>query len=298
MQKESSFQAIIYGLLASLIWGIWPVVSRVGITQALTVFDVTALRVCVAGLILLPLVWRRGVQGVGWLGALVMAIGAGVPYVLVAIGGLAFAPAGHSGVIIPSTMLSFSTLGGWWILGDRPNRQRLIGIIVILLGVLMIGWESLSTVQGRQWVGDLMFVLAGLLWATYTVASRYWKVEAFHATALVSVISLVAFLPFYLLFTQPQVLSAPIGEVILQAIFQGILTAILALLFYTRSVAILGAARGSVFAALVPGVALLVSFIFLGEVPTFLEIVGVITVTLGMFLALELQYLLRANTLE
>ena len=295
MQKSATSQAILCGMLAAIIWGIWPIVSHLGISQALTVFDVTALRVGVAGMILLPLVWRRGVIGVGWLGAAVMAFGAGAPYVLVAVGGLTFAPAGHAGIIIPSSMLSFSTLGGWWILRERPNRTRMAGILIILIGVLMIGWKSFSTIQGQQWVGDLMFVLAGLLWAVYTIASRHWEVEALHATALVSVISLVVFLPVYLLFTGPRVFSAHPAELILQAVFQGVFTAILALLFYTRSVAVLGAARGAVFAALVPGIALLVSFIFLGEVPNGLEIVGVTLVTLGMFLALELQKMLSKN---
>ena len=45
----------------------------------------------------------------------------------------------------------------------------------------------------------------------------------------------------------------------IQAVFQGVLSAIVALLFYTRAVAILGAARGAVFAALVPTFSLLLA---------------------------------------
>lgn len=102
---------VLYGLVAALIWGAWPVLSRHGVQQSLTAYDVTALRFAVAGLVLLPVVWRRGLAGLGWGRATVLACGAGVPYALVTIGGLEFAPAGHAGVIAPSCMLTVSSLG-------------------------------------------------------------------------------------------------------------------------------------------------------------------------------------------
>ena len=52
--------------------------------------------------------------------------------------------------------------------------------------------------------------------------------------------------------------------------------------------AILGAARGAIFAALVPAVALLLAYPVLGEVPGVLELFGVTLVVLGMLQALGL----------
>ena len=280
--------AIVYGGLAALIWGAWPVVSRFGVQQTLTAYDVTALRFAVAGLVLLPLVWRHGFGRVGWFGALVLAAGAGVPYVLITVSGLALAPAGHAGVIIPSCMLTLSMIGGWLWLGDRPGRVRLTGVAVILSGVALTGWRGLSGGGETAWIGDLMFLASGLLWATYTVASRRWSVEPLHATALVSVLSMMLYLPIYLLFCEPRVFDAPATEIVVQAGFQGLFAGILALLFYTRAVAILGAARGALFAALVPGLAVLLAFPLLGESPSALELVGVVAVTVGMVLALGL----------
>ena len=189
-QHDKLSAGLLYGSLAALIWGAWPVVSRFGVQQSLTPYDITALRFGVAGLLLLPLIWRRGLGGVGWIGALVLAAGAGVPYVLVTVGGLALAPAGHAGVIVPSCMLTFSALGSWLFLGDRPDRTRLLGLAVIIGGVLMIGWQGLSGSGAEVWTGDLMFVAGGLFWAIYTVGSRYWSVDPLHATALVSVLGL------------------------------------------------------------------------------------------------------------
>jgi drug/metabolite transporter (DMT)-like permease len=67
------------------------------------------------------------------------------------------------------------------------------------------------------------------------------------------------------------------------------LSAVVALLLYTRGVAILGAARGAVFAALVPTFSLLLAVPLLHETPSGLQLVGVVFVTAGMLFALGLH---------
>src|ERR1700730_1573292 len=47
-------------IAAVAIWAGWLVMMRVGVTTALTAFDLTALRFAVAGVVLLPVVLRRG----------------------------------------------------------------------------------------------------------------------------------------------------------------------------------------------------------------------------------------------
>lgn len=134
-----------------------------------------------------------------------------------------------------------------------------------------------------------MFAAGGTLWAIYTVASRPWKVDPIHATALVAVLSMVVYLPVYLLFGDPGILDAPLAETVFQGVFQGLFAAILALLCFTRAVAMLAAARGAVFAALVPAVAVLLAFPVLGQAPGIRELAGVTVVTIGMICALGLR---------
>lgn len=288
--KREFYIGVGCGLLAAIIWGGWPVVSKMSIGNALSVYDINALRFAVAGLVLLPLVLRKGLAGLHPAKALVLAIGAGAPYAMFSVGGLAFAPAAHGGVVVPSTMLIFSTIGGALLLGDKPSRLRLIGILIVVCGVLMIGWDGLliDSDGSLVWLGDVMFIAAGFLWASYTIAARAWSVAPLHATALIAVISMALYLPTYALFADSNLTTAPPGEVIFQAIYQGLGTAILALIFYTRAVRCLGAARAAVFAALVPCIAVLLSVPVLGQVPTLLQISGVTVVTAGMVAALGL----------
>jgi hypothetical protein len=91
-----------FGALAALIWAGFPAITKLTMAgNALDAFDVTALRFGVGGLVLLPLFLRRGLNGVGLWPAVLLACGAGAPYVLLTAG-LAYAPAGHMGVITPS----------------------------------------------------------------------------------------------------------------------------------------------------------------------------------------------------
>lgn len=285
--------AIIFGLIAAFIWGVWPVASALGINQSLSALDLTALRFSVAGAILLPLFWKNhwgffGLGNLSWRAALLVVTGAGLPYVLAGTGGLEFAPAGHFGVITPSTQLATSTIGSWLILKEKQSAVRWTAVGIILCGVFLTGWEGLQGRGEDTWIGDLMFVTAGILWAIFTLSARYWSVETFHAAALVTVWSSIVFFPVYLLFFESGIPEASLSEIVFQGVIQGLLTAVVAIILYTRAIAIIGAGRSAVFPTLVPVTTIVLAIPILGEYPTDIEIVGVVIVSIGMVLALGL----------
>jgi drug/metabolite transporter (DMT)-like permease len=276
--------------LAALIWAGFPAITKLSMaSNALDAWDVTALRFGVAGLLLLPLFARRRLGTLKPLPALFLACGAGAPYVLLTAGGLAFTPGGHMGVITPSCMLLCSTLGSRLILKEPLTRSRIAGALTITAGLVTLGWDGLANHGDLTWLGDAMFALGGLFWASYTIGSRVWKVDALHTTAVVAVLSMLLYVPGYVWLGGAGLASAPWREIIIQAVFQGVLSAIVALLFYTRAVGILGAARGAVFAALVPTFSLLLAIPLLNEIPNELQLVGVVFVTAGMVFALGLH---------
>jgi drug/metabolite transporter (DMT)-like permease len=279
-----------YGALAALIWAGFPAITKLSMaSQALDAWDVTALRFGVAGVLLLPLFVRRGLGSLGLGPALFLACGAGAPYVLLTAGGLAYAPAAHMGVITPSCMLLCSTLGSRLVLREALTAARVAGALAIAAGIVTLGWDGLANHGERTWVGDAMFALGGLFWASYTIGSRVWRVEPLHATAVVGVLSMLVYLPPYAWLAGADLVVAPWREIAIQGVFQGVLSAIVALLLYTRAVALLGAARGAVFAALVPTFSLLLAIPLLAEQPTPLQLLGVVFVTTGMILALGLH---------
>ncbi|MFT2111504.1 EamA family transporter [Marinomonas sp. 2405UD68-3] len=73
----------------------------------------------------------------------------------------------------------------------------------------------------------------------------------------------------------------------MHGVSQGIVAAILGLWLYSLAVQKLGAARGSLFGALVPAIAICGGFLFLFEVPTEYETIGVILTTIGIIISMK-----------
>ena len=126
------------GLVVPFIWGGWIVASRFGVLNALTPFDVTAIRVGVAAIIVLPLLLTRGLAGLPlWKGA-VLSFGVGVPFALTSFGGMALAPVVHAGVLTNGVMPIFAAIIGYYWLRELPARSQIGGMLLIVVGAAMM----------------------------------------------------------------------------------------------------------------------------------------------------------------
>jgi drug/metabolite transporter (DMT)-like permease len=251
----------LYGLAAVCIWAAFIVVSRLGVSTSLTPWDVTAIRFCVAGLLLLPYLLRKrlALDRLRWIGLMAIVIGSGAPMVVLVSAGLLFAPAAHAGALFPGVMPLMVAMLAAVLLKEPFTPQKVSGLILIVLGAIGIVWASGGTIGTRQNIGHLLFLCAGLAWAGYTVAMRRARLDGLHAAAISAVVSLVLYVPIYAVATHASVFRAPLFDVALQAVVQGVLTAILALLLYGRMVAIFGATGGAAFVALTPAMTALLA---------------------------------------
>jgi drug/metabolite transporter (DMT)-like permease len=287
-QRPSSAYAkgAICGLAAVSIWAVWIVVARLGLRTSLVPEDITAIRFAVAGLILLPYLLKHGLalDRLGWRGVLLLALGGGAPMVLLANVGLTYAPAAHAGALFPGAMPLLVALIAVPVLGETFSPLRRIGLVLILAGVVGLLLTAGLTVGTRQTAGDAMFLGAALLWAVYTVCLRKASISGMHAAAIAAVASLVVYLPVYVLVCGDRLLAAPVGDIALQAVVQGVLTAVVSLILYGRAVEILGASSGAAFAAICPVLTALFGIALLGEMPTPAEWMTIVTISSGVYL--------------
>ncbi len=276
----------IYGLSAVCIWAAFIVVSRLGVRTSLTPWDVAAIRFAVAGFLLSPCLARKGLalDRLGWVGVAAVAVGCGAPMVLLVNAGLLFAPAAHGGALFPGVMLLMVAVLAAAILGEAFTTRKNAGLILIVLGAIGIVWGSGGTLGTRQNIGHLLFLCAGLAWACYTVAMRWARLEGLHAAAIAAGASLVVYIPIYAIVARGSVFDAPILDLALQAVVQGILTAILALLLYGRMVGLLGATSGAAFVALTPAATALLGMPVLGEWPSLTDWIAITLISVGVYL--------------
>ncbi|MBA3771557.1 MAG: DMT family transporter [Ramlibacter sp.] len=286
INPDKRWMGIFCGLVSALIWGAFPVVTRLGLTHTpLDAYDITFIRYTVSGLILLPLLIRSGLMGLGWKAIALMVVGIGAPYMVVVSLGLSMAPVEQFAVVTPGSMILFSVAISTWGLGARISAQAIAGIALIIVGVGLIGYQSFASSDVSPYA-YLIFLLGGLLWAVYTVSSKHFNTSPMHATSIVSVFSMILFLPVYLAGRGLQIVHAPLWDIGVQVVYQGVLVSTIALFFYSKSVQLLGSSVGATFAALVPGAAVVLATVLLGEQSSTGAIVGILIVTAGMVLTI------------
>ena len=284
MKHNEWLTGIGYGLLAALIWGGFPVVTRLGVTHAaLDAFDIAFIRFAVSGTLLLPVVLRRGVRTLHPAAIVLMVIGAGAPYLLTVAAALSRAPVGYF-ALTPGSMIVFTAVLGRWIARETLSAARIAGIVAILAGMALATSDALSGAIGP--LALALFVLGGLLWAVYNVTTKHAAAGALHATAIVSVGSALLYCPLYLVVRGGAVLHAPVAAIATQAIYQGVLMSVLALYCFSRAVVALGPAIGATFAALMLLLATLDAALLLGERPHATALAGIAVVTAGMIASL------------
>jgi len=277
----------LYGLAAVCIWAGFIVVSRLGVRSSLTPWDVAAIRFAVAGLLLLPYAMRKGLalDRLGWVGVGAIVAGCGAPMVLLVNAGLLFAPAAHAGALFPGVMPLMVAILAAAILKEAFTLQKSVGLVLIAAGALGIVCGTGGALGTAQNVGHAAFLAAALAWAGYTVAMRQARLDGLHAAAIAAVGSLVLYLPAYALIAGARVFQAPLSDIVLQAVIQGVLTAVVALLLYGRMIGILGATRGAAFVALTPAMTALLGIPALGEWPSALDWTAIALISLGVYAA-------------
>lgn len=280
---------VLWALFTAAIWGGSPAFTRYSVIRTITPEDLVALRYAISGVILLPILIRQAarIPAAGWREGLVLAFCQGLPPVLLVTVGMRYAPASHMAALSPGLMPLFASALGFIFMHERLSASRGIGLAMITVGALAIVAVSVSDTSAAFWIGDLMFICASLMGSVYTVRMRRCGLSAIQGAALIGVYSMIAYLPFYFwLWSGSSWLNeAPLGEVLFQAGYQGVLMGAVALFSLSRAVVILGAARTSALMSLVPVLGALFGVVVLHEIPSPAETIAVVVISLGVLLA-------------
>ena len=295
-----------------LIWTGFIVIARASVKGTLTPFDIGLARILGASLVLAPLgAWlvRRdsaaaaldpalvGIRGSSLFGlsplslrvTAICGLFGSTLYAALAYSGFFYAPAAHASVLMPGSLPLWTALLALPLLGLRITPVRALGLALIVAGDLLVGGASLLQAfdGGQVWKGDVLFVVASMCWASYSVLARRFALDAVRATVAITVFALMTYVPIYglLLITgvlHSQLLAAPVGEVLFQMGFQGLGSVVISGITFTRMVQHYGPVRSTMITALVPGLSALAAVYFLGEPLYWNLLAGLALVTAGI----------------
>ena len=110
-QTMRPFKGPVTGYIAAglvVVWSFWLVISRLGATSRLTIFDLAAMRYGLSGLVSLPMVlWFKPWHGMGWRRIGLLSFILSPIYILMVFAGFLFAPVAHAGVFMNGSLPLF-----------------------------------------------------------------------------------------------------------------------------------------------------------------------------------------------
>ena len=284
--------SIIWGGVAAIcvvfFWSGWHVISRFGVTNHLTVYDLTGLRHGIGAVVALPyIIWSRAWRGLTPWRTVVLTLTAGAPYALLSYFGFVYAPAAHGGVFMNGCLPIFTTIFAWIWIGQRSRFSQIVGLGIILTGVILVGYEGfVSSGGGMTWLGDFLFLAAIALFAVFMIANRVWSLSPGHVIFSTTIVSAVVYIPIWLLWLDSNLAVAPGSEILLQGAYQGLVPSIVGISCLNIAIRHIGPRATSVFLSSVPVVAALAAIPVLNELPGLPAWIGMIAVTVGILLAL------------
>ena len=299
---------VLAAVVTVVIWTAFIVIARASADPArggvLNPFDIVYARICGASLILAPWGWwlvRRDRRTQPWAGSLlglsplplrqtlVAGFFGGLLYGMLAYSGFVFAPAGHASVLMPGSLPLWTALLAVLILGDRITPTRALGLVLIVVGDLMVGGTSLlHALDGSGvWRGDVLFILAAMVWSTYSVLVRHFSLDAVRATIAITMLALLTYVPVYtvlgwLQWIPANVFTVPWQDVAFQMVFQGMGSVVISGMTFTKMIQHFGPVRSTMITALVPGLSAISAVIFLGEPLGWNVLAGLALVTAGI----------------
>lgn len=271
-----------------LVWSFWLIVSRVANDSGLTVYDLAAMRYGLASLVALPLcLYYKPWRGLRLSQIAVLSFILGPVYILIVFSGFLYAPAAHGGIFMNGVLPLISILFGIFLFRKLPGTQQLLGAALILVSSVVLAWDTSVTNIQNAWVGDLMFVVGAIFFSSYVILSERWQLRPMQIIFCGTVVNAALYLPVWVLWLPSGLADAPLGPLLLQAVYQGFVPNLIGLLFVAHASRTIGNGNTSSILAAVPGGGALLGLLILGESLSVISVLALVILTIGLLMSVR-----------
>ena len=284
MQADTKpWLGLLGGAVAVLIWAGWISATRHSMTERIDPLVLAACRNGLPALILAPVWLRRGIiPRDADLGAvMVMTLGWGMPFTLMVGTGLVTVPASLFGPLVPGLAPLLVAGLGRLFFSRVPGRGAALGLVLMAVALIAVLGQWISRGAWAEMEGVPFLFAASLGISLFTVMLPKSGLNPVEGTAYICLYSV----PFLMLASalRPEAfVGISWAELGYQALVQGLITGLFAVLAYGLAIRHLGPLRGSTANALVPVTAAIFAMVLLGETLTRLDWVAVACSSLGV----------------
>lgn len=201
---------------------------------------------------------------------------------------LTYTMASNVGVIISVAPFFTAILSHLFLKGEEKLRANfLIGFLIAMAGIALISFNGSSL--HLNLTGDLLALLAALVWACYSILTRKISSYGYHTiltTRRVFFYGLLFMIPTLFLFDfnwDPARLAEPVN--LLNLLFLGLGASALCFVTWNFAVKLLGAVKTSIYIYMVPVITVAASVLLLHEPFTWMTGAGTVLTLAGLLLS-------------
>ena len=270
------------------VWSFWLIVSRVANQSGLTIYDLAAFRYGLAALIAVPLcLYYKPWRGLRLAQIAVLSFILGPIYILIVFSGFLYAPAAHGGIFMNGVLPLISILFALVLIRVLPSLRQAMGAVLILVSAIALALDASVSSGKDAWIGDLLFLGGALFFSIYMILSERWKLGAMQIIFCGTVVNAALYLPVWYFWLPSGLSDAPMGPLLLQAIYQGFVPNLIGLLFIAHASQNIGTGNTSFILAAVPGGGAILGALILGETLSLIGILALILLTSGLLLSVR-----------
>ncbi|MEH6652190.1 MAG: DMT family transporter [Motiliproteus sp.] len=272
------------GISLTCIWASWTIITRLGLKTDLLIFDLFALRLLVATLLVAPfIVYTKFWRGLTWKQYFILGFLGGSPHTLTAYAALERTSVAHFSIFLYGMTPVLTAIAAYIVVKKKVDKSQLSGALLILLGVLALSIDSFTTGMSRGvWLGNGIAIFSTALFAGYLVFAERWNITISQSLMACTVLNGIIYLPIWAYFRASAILQVDLSELLIQGGFQGVIPGVLSFYVMTLATQKIGANMTSLFFALIPIASAGLAVIVLNEVLTRNILAGLLVTTFGI----------------
>ena len=289
VKNKSGFWYHVAAFAMILVWGVSFLNTRVLLDSGLTPTEIFVARFTIAYLSLLVISGFK-VKYTGWRDELlfvVCGIAGGSAYFIAENTALKMTLISDVAVLVSTAPLTTALMGAIFYRDERISLLSCVGMIIAFVGSVMLALKH-GLVWGDSIVGDMLAVLAAVVWAFYSMALK--KLNRTYTTLFITrklffygILSALPLLAMEDSQVQWETIKRP--EVWGNLLYLGLVCSMAAYFIWGITVKRIGAVRASNYFYLSPIISMIAAAIWFGERTTAIAYVGCVLIFTGVVMA-------------